>query len=283
VPPRLLPVSEADAIAWAWAIYFVVLALVYATDTGSERVVPSEPDEIADYPESQPPMQADPVVRAAIREPTGEPAPPSLPEVQSLQEARDWFQKGSEQYARGRYLEAASRFDKALKLYPRLAGAWAGKGLAANALGQYQDAIRFFDESLRLDPRDPAVWHDKGNALSAVGRLEGALNCYNETLIIDPRNARAWNNKGVCLASLGRPDEAVACCDRALALDKSYLLAWQAKAAVEERLGHIENAIAAYRQFIALAPDRTAPSVERIQRYIVALESSPRQPSGSAT
>ena len=259
-----------NALAWAWAIFFVVLALVFATDTGPEESEMAKLGADDDYlpPEPEP----EPEVRVAV---TSEPLVEGgdwLLAVPNMPEAQAWIRKGSELYAQGRYEEAISRFDKALKLHPRLAGAWAGKGLASNAMGQYQEAIRFYDESLRLNPRDPAVWHDKGNTLCAIGRFEGALGCFNEALVIDPRDARAWNNKGICLASLGRPEQAIPCCDKATQLDPSYAAAWRTKAMIEERLVRIQDAVASYRRFIALASASDAAAVEKVQRHVSALE-----------
>lgn len=288
--PRPLSLgAEVYTLALAWALFFGVLALIYAIDRKPEAVEESEPEDLFDdiATEPEPEVRAVPEARPKPEDRAAdEPKPAgddSLPVVHSLPEAQAWLKEGSELHTQGRYDEAIAHFDKALKLYPRLANAWAGKGLASNALGQYEEAIRCYDESLRLDPRDAAVWHDKANTLCAVGRLEGGLNCYNESLIINPRNAKAWNNKGICLASLGRPEEAVPCCDKAIALDPSYATAWHAKAVIEERLGRIQDAIAAYKQFIALASDRDAASVENIRRHLSALESAAQAEPTQAT
>ncbi len=281
--PRPLSLgAEVYTLALAWALFFGVLALIYAIDPKPEAIDESEPEDLVDDVASEPEQEvrAVPKVRPKPEvRPADEPkaaADDSLPVVHSLPEAQAWVKKGSELHTQGRYDEAIAHFDKALKLYPRLARAWAGKGLASNALGQYEEAIHCYDESLRLDPRDAAAWHDKANTLCAVGRLEGGLNCYNEALIIDPRNAKAWNNKGICLASLGRPEEAIPCCEKAIALDRSYATAWHAKAVIEERLGRIQDAVAAYKRFIALASDRDAASVEKIRRHLSALEAGPQ-------
>jgi tetratricopeptide (TPR) repeat protein len=287
--PTLLFAPGADIILWAWVVFFVVLALVYAVETPARDDYEKFADEVGgDFvipePESgpEPAPRSEPRIAIPEVQPTAERQGEALPIVHSLPEAQAWFKKGGELYAQRRYEEAISRFDRALNIYPRLASAWAGKGLASNAIGQYQEAIRCFDEALRLDPRDAAVWHDKGNVLSAIGRLEGALGCFNEALVLDARDAGAWNNKGVCLAALGRPEEAVACCDKALALDPTYVTAWQAKGLIEERLGHLAQAIAAYNQFIELSQDRDAAAAERVRLHIRALESPTQAESAPA-
>jgi len=278
LPQPLSLGAEVYVLTLAWTLFFSVLALIYATEPKPEVVEESEHedffDEFAAEPEPEvravPEVSPEPEARAASRPQAA--GDDSMPVIHSLPEAQAWLKKGNELHAQGRYDEATAHFDKALKIYPRLANGWAGKGRASNALGQYEEALHCYDEALRLDPRDATAWHDKANTLCALGRLEGGLNCYNEALIIDPRNAKAWNNKGICLASLGRPEEAIPCCEKAIALDPTYATAWHAKAAIDERLGRIEDAIAAYRQFIALASDRDAAAVERIRRHLSALE-----------
>jgi tetratricopeptide (TPR) repeat protein len=278
LPQPLSLGAEVYTLTLAWTLFFSVLALIYATDTTPEAVEENEPEDFLEEalgepgPEVRavPEVRPGPEARAASRpQAAGDDA---MPVVHSMPEALAWLKKGNELHAQGRFDEAIAHFDKALKIYPRLANGWAGKGRASNALGQYEEAIHCYDEALRLDPRDATAWHDKANTLCALGRLEGGLNCYNEALIIDPRNAKAWNNKGICLASLGRPEEAIPCCEKAIALDPTYATAWHAKAAIDERLGRIEDAIAAYRQFIALASDHDAAAVEKIRRHLNALE-----------
>ncbi len=269
---------SSDTIAWAWAIFFAVLALIYALDTRPEGRETSEPDAFGDYLPPDPESESE--VRVAMTSGSPDEGGDSLPAVPNVAEAQVWLKKGGELYAEGRYEEAISGFDKAIKLHPRLASAWAGRGLACNAMRQYQAAIRSYDESLRLDPRDAAVWHDKGNTLCAIGRLEGALNCFNEAIVIEPRDARAWNNKGICLASLGRPDEALPCCVKATQLDPAYAVAWHARAMIEERLVRVPDAVASYKQFIALTSASDAATVERIQRHVSVLEAG--APVGTA-
>ena len=272
--PSLSTGPGADTIAWAWAVFFAVLAIVFVKGDEPAGGAASQSEDIGGY------VILDPVpeLRSSVLELSkGDSAEP-LPAVQNLEKAQAWFRKGSEQYGLGLYEEAISSFDRALRLYPRLASAWGGKGLAYDAKGLYRDAISCYDESLRLDPRDPEVWHAKGMTLTAMGRLEGALNCFNEALMLSMRDARAWNNKGVCLAGLGRLDEAIACYDKALTFDRSYALAWHAKAMAQEQLGQIPEAIAAFKKYIDLAPGRAAATIERVRRHVSALEAGP-QPS----
>jgi tetratricopeptide (TPR) repeat protein len=269
--------AEVHNIVLAWALFFGALAFVYAAKRTPSVSETSEPEDVGDQATAGPELEARPISEVrAVEEPSSGDGD-SLPAVPNLPEAQASYKKGIELYGLGRCDEAIVRFDKALKLNPRLASAWAGKGLARTARREYQEAIRCYDESLRLDPRNPAVWHDKANTLCAIGRLESGLNCFNEALIIDPRDASAWNNKSICLASLGRHEEAISCSDKAIAVDPSYAVAWHAKAMIEERLGRIREAVVTYKSFIALAPVGDAAAVEKVRRHVSALEAGPQE------
>ena len=276
LPPPASFWTEVHTIAVAWAIFFGVLAFVYATRKAPSVSETSEPEAVADQPPARPEPEARPLPEVRAIQPPTSSERESLPVVMTLPEAQALYKKGSELYAMGRGDEAMVRFDKALKLNPRLASAWAGKGHVLSARGEYQEAIRCYDEALRIDRRDAAVWHDKGSALCAVGWWEGALNCFNEALILDPRDERAWFNKGICLSNLGRHDEALPCCVKATQLDPSFAEAWQAQAIMQESLGWIQDAVAAYKQFIALVPPGDDATVERVRRHVSALEAGPQ-------
>jgi tetratricopeptide (TPR) repeat protein len=169
--PTLLFAPGADMILWAWVIFFAILALVYATDAGREEGYEEFADDVGgDFviPEPEPAPGPEPRIAVPEAPPAAEREGEVLPTVHSLPEAQAWFKKGGELYAQRRYEEAISRFDRALRIYPRLASAWAGKGLASNAIGQYQEAIRCFDEALRLDSRDPAVTRAPGTTREYV-------------------------------------------------------------------------------------------------------------------
>jgi tetratricopeptide (TPR) repeat protein len=150
-PPLLIP--GADNIAWAWAIFFVVLAIVYLTDAGPVRSERFEPEPVGDYvePEPEPEVLVAAPSEAMPDEPTVE-GGDALPVVPNVPESQAWLEKGSELHVSGHYDQAIAHFDKALVLHPRLAGAWAGKELASNALGQYQEAIRCYDEARPARP-----------------------------------------------------------------------------------------------------------------------------------
>lgn len=76
----------------------------------------------------------------------------------------------------GRYEEALTSFEKAIKLDPTSSGgSWHGKGLALLRLGRYEEALVACEEALKTNPNDPRTWFDKGRALGYLGRRDEAI------------------------------------------------------------------------------------------------------------
>ncbi len=56
------------------------------------------------------------------------------------------------------------------------------KGVALGYLGKYEEAITCFDNALKIDPHDLEAWYNKGVALENLGRHEEAITCFDNAL-----------------------------------------------------------------------------------------------------
>jgi len=87
-----------------------------------------------------------------------------------------------------------------------------GNSLAAQ--GRFDEAISHFQEALRIYPDFPEAYYNLANTLFATGRLDEAVTCYRMLLQFQPEEtrldfAKVYNNLGVALAAIGRLDEAI--------------------------------------------------------------------------
>ena len=67
-----------------------------------------------------------------------------------------------------------------------------------------------YDEALRLNPRLVFAWFNKGNIMYASGDYTSALHCYSEALETDPQFASALFNRGITYLRMGNKRQAFA-------------------------------------------------------------------------
>ena len=169
-------------------------------------------------------------------------------------EVQEWLEKGGKFFDEGKYEEAITCCEEALRLNPQCAHAWYNKGAALANLGRYEEALSCFEKALRLKPQYANVWYNKGAALTNLGRYEEALTCYEEALQLNPQDADAWSNKGAALYNLGQYEEAITCFEEALRLNLQYVHAWNNKGAALANLGRYEEALTCYKEALQLNP-----------------------------
>lgn len=94
------------------------------------------------------------------------------------------------------YREAGLCFDQVCSLSPPeelMTLGWLGKGYAALRLGRYSEALSSFDEAVRISPNDVAGLKGRAYALSNLGQAQDAGRCFEKVQEIqdkaDPHHA----------------------------------------------------------------------------------------------
>jgi Flp pilus assembly protein TadD len=110
---------------------------------------------------------------------------------------------------RGRYREAISNFEQALRLQPASATARNGMGAALLAEGRVDDAIRELGETLRIDPAHLNARWNLSKALVRKGDLTGAAAELETLLKQKPDNADAQAGAAMVYFMQQRYDDAL--------------------------------------------------------------------------
>jgi protein O-GlcNAc transferase len=89
-------------------------------------------------------------------------------------------------------------------------------GVNLKAQGRFDEAISCFQSAMRFKPDMPEAHVYIGNMVRAQGKLDEALSAYQKAIQIRPDYAIAYNNMGNILKDMGRTDEAISSYQNAL-------------------------------------------------------------------
>ena len=162
-------------------------------------------------------------------------------------------------YEQGRYDEALTAFEEAIRLDPKDALPWNGKGNVLKEQDRYDEALKAYEEAIRLDPKDAAPLNGKGNVLYEQGRYDEALKAYEEAIRLAPKNKHPLNGKGCVLYKKGRYDEALESFEEAIQLDPKDTFPWNGKGNTLSEQTQYEEALTAYEEAIRLDPKSADP------------------------
>jgi tetratricopeptide (TPR) repeat protein len=110
-----------------------------------------------------------------------------------------WNNKGYVFFRLGRYDDAVTAYNTAIRITPDYTVALINKGDALMKLSKYQAAIDSYTKAMESDAKandlsfsqKAKTWKDMGDAYYALGNYQAALSSYNSVLSIDPQNSDA--------------------------------------------------------------------------------------------
>jgi Flp pilus assembly protein TadD len=125
---------------------------------------------------------------------------------------------------------------------------------ALDRMGRFAQAETHYQKAIKLTPADAKVWNDAGYSYYLQNRWPDAERALKTADSIEPNNSRALTNLGLTLAAQGKNDEALAVLSRAGGpaighANLGYLLA---------AMGKTEDARRHYNEAITLQPELNA-------------------------
>jgi len=171
-----------------------------------------------------------------------------------LSEAEEHFNAGADLHRQGRFEEAITDYDEAIRLDPQLALAYYNRGVAYQSMGQPQRAIQDYDEAIRLDPQYAPAYVNRGIIYRNLGQPQRAIQDYDEAIRLDPQDAPAYLNRGNAYVALGQPQRAIQDYDEAIRLDPQFALAYSNRGHAYQSMGQLQRAIGDYDEAIRLDP-----------------------------
>ena len=103
-----------------------------------------------------------------------------------LELASDLNGEGWKLWQKRQFAEAEKKFERAIKIDPKLDHAWNGLGWAHFNQGMQEEAVKAFQKCVELSPNHPGAWNGLGQASFLTGDLDNA-----EKYFLQAKNASA--------------------------------------------------------------------------------------------
>ena len=162
---------------------------------------------------------------------------------------------GNALVSRGRFEEALTHYEQALKIKPDDAEAHSNLGNALVGQGRFDEAIAHYQKALALKPDRAKVYINLGFVAAQRGRLPEAIGYYHKALEIKPDDAEAYFNLGLALASQGRFDAAMTEYQKALEIKPAYAEVHNNLGLLLQNRGKVNEAIRRFQRALAIKPD----------------------------
>src|SRR5512132_3933036 len=111
------------------------------------------------------------------------------PVVSMAGEAQSAFNEGTKLYRAGKFKEAVSAYDRAIKASPTAPEPYNNRGLARYKLGQIEAAITDYDVAIKLNPKFTDAYSNRGNAYYSQKQYDRAIRDYDEVIKSNPKSS----------------------------------------------------------------------------------------------
>ena len=164
--------------------------------------------------------------------------------------AKRAFYRGVANFTSGKYKEAITDYNKAIKFNPRYAEVYSNLGVANNALGNYKEAIKDYNKAIELNSQFSEAYYNRGNVNDALGNYKEAIKDYTKAIELNPQDAEAYYNRGNVNDALGEHEVAIEDYNKAIEIDPQYAKAYYNRGNANYALGKYEEAIKDYKEAI---------------------------------
>lgn len=163
-----------------------------------------------------------------------------------------WNAKGDKALQNGKYEDAVTFFDKAIKIDKSNKHSYYNRGLAKLYLQKFEESAADFSVVIEMDPKYSDAWNNRGLAYNYGGLYDSALADFNKALELDDKFLEAYINRGTSLLGLGKIEEALKDLNKAIEMDSTNPAVFNERGRANYYLKNTEEAIADFSKAIKL-------------------------------
>jgi predicted Zn-dependent protease len=179
------------------------------------------------------------------------------------QNAYEHYDKGEEHRRNGRYEEARSEYNQALRIKRDIAPAHYGIGLIHHAQDKHRQAINEYERALRINPDYIYAHNAMGLSYMQIRRYDDAVSSFKKALEIYENFDSAYANLGEAYYNMKQYPDALKSLEMAIALNEQHPRAYTTIGLTYEAIGDTTKAIQAYEIAVKVAPDEEYTNTAR--------------------
>lgn len=169
----------------------------------------------------------------------------------------------------GKIHEAIEHYEQALRLKPDYAEAHNNLAIALFELGKAQEAMEHFEQAVQIQPDFAEAYYNLGNALARTGQLESAIRKYQDAVRVNPQYMEAHYSMAVVLLQAGQTKDAIGHYDQILRINPNAAsiqnnLAWVLATVPTAEGGDPVRAVNLAQQVCERPGNRTAASLDTL-------------------
>ncbi|MCE1246478.1 MAG: protein kinase [Firmicutes bacterium] len=149
----------------------------------------------------------------------------ALSEIESLNEAQIWNNRGMNLMKTADYIMAEQAFTEAVKADGSNVKAYINRGVSREKQGKGSAALEDYREAEKIEPENQEVLYNLGCSLKKSGEMEQAYSYFERTVRKDPRHIQALNNMGNIFFIWKEWQKAQEMYETALRVDPTFKLA----------------------------------------------------------
>jgi tetratricopeptide (TPR) repeat protein len=165
-----------------------------------------------------------------------------------------WLEMGNNAFQAGKYEQALSAFQEAIRLKPDYWEAWYNLGVIYSILGQYDKGVSAFQEAIRLKPDYVIAWYNLSVSYGRLGQYDKAVSANQEAIRLKPDYWEAWFSLGHSYGSLGQYNKALSAFQEVIRLKPDFWEAWLNLGSVYVSLKEYDKALTTYQEVTRLKP-----------------------------
>jgi len=179
------------------------------------------------------------------------------------QKAYDHYDKGEELRRNGKYNEALSEYNQALKIRSNIAPPHYGIGLIYQAQGKHSAAISEYKKAVAIDSDYIFAYNRMGEAYIAMKQYDEAETALKKAITVYPSFDDAFANLGEAYYGLKRYSDGLKSLEMAITLNNTHQRAYTTLGLIFEAMGDSQKAIEAYEAAIKVAPESSYTNTAR--------------------